>query len=114
MKQMLQHLLLPCYTGVCMKKEVRKVSELEKMERNMAVMAARQDFIDAALSMGWQLALTILIPVFIGVQIDKKFDSSPSYTLTALFLAIGLGGYVVAQAIKKVSAKQESRRVKKS
>jgi F0F1-type ATP synthase assembly protein I len=80
----------------------------------MAVMAARQDFIDAALSMGWQLALTILIPVFIGAQIDKKFDTAPSYTLTALFLAVGLGGYVVAQAIKKVTAKQESRRGKKT
>lgn len=80
----------------------------------MAILSARQDFVDAALSMGWQLALTILIPVFIGVQIDKKFDSSPSYTLTALFLAIGMGGYVVAQTIKKVSVQQESKRGKKS
>src|SRR5688572_7157090 len=91
-----------------------KTSSIEEMERNMSVMAARQDFIDAALSMGWQLALTILIPVFIGAQLDKKFDTAPSYTLTALFLAIGMGGYVVAQAIKKVTAKQETRRNKKS
>lgn len=87
---------------------------LEDMERNMVIMSARQDFIDAAFSMGWQLALTILIPVFIGVQVDKKFDTSPSYTLTALFLAIGMGGYVVAQTIKKVSVKQASKRSKKT
>lgn len=92
----------------------RNSTTLEDMERNMVIMSARQDFIDAAFSMGWQLALTILIPVFIGVQVDKKFDTSPSYTLTALFLAIGMGGYVVAQTIKKVSIKQVSRRGKKT
>jgi F0F1-type ATP synthase assembly protein I len=92
----------------------RSTTTLEDMERNMAVLSARQGFIEAAFSMGWQLALTILIPVFIGVQVDKKFGTSPSYTLTALFLAIGMGGYVVAQTIKKVSTKQVSRRDKKS
>lgn len=92
----------------------RTTTTIEDMERSMLVMSARQDFLDAAFSMGWQLALTILIPVFIGVQIDKRFDTSPSYTLTALFLAIGMGGYVVAQTIKKVSIKQVSKRDKKT
>lgn len=98
-----------------MKKEVGKsIPSIEEMERSMAVMVARQDFINAAFSMGWQLALTILVPVFIGVQLDKRFDSAPSYTLAALFLAIGLSGYVVWQTIKQVNKNQLAKGAKKS
>lgn len=72
----------------------------------MAVLAARQDFINAALSMGWQLALTILIPVFIGAKLDDRFNSSPSYTLAALFIAIAFAGGVVSRTLKKVVREQ--------
>ena len=72
----------------------------------MAVMAARQDFVSAALSMGWQLALTILIPVFIGAKLDDRFDSTPSYTLAALFIAIALAGAVVSRTLKQVVKEQ--------
>ncbi len=72
----------------------------------MAVMAARKDFINGALNMGWQLAFTILVPVFIGAKLDDRFDSSPSYTLSALFIAIGLAGAVVAKTLKQVTKEQ--------
>jgi F0F1-type ATP synthase assembly protein I len=86
---------------------------IEDMERNMVVMAARQDFMNAAFSMGWQLALTILVPVFIGVKLDDRFDSAPSYTLAALFLAIGMGAWVVWRTIKEINTSQAKKGTKK-
>ena len=67
---------------------------------------AKQQFVDAAINMGWQLAITILVPVFIGVQLDKHFNSSPSYTLAALFLAVFMSCTVVWKTIKGVSRPQ--------
>jgi F0F1-type ATP synthase assembly protein I len=79
-----------------------KSTSIEDMEQSMAVMAARKDFINGALNMGWQLAFTILVPVFIGAKLDERFNSSPSYTLAALFVAIGLAGVVVSRTFKQV------------
>lgn len=72
----------------------------------MAMMGARRDFMNAALNMGWQLAFTILVPVFIGAKLDERFHSSPSYTLAALFIAIGLAGAVVARTMKQITKEQ--------
>ena len=87
----------------------RKTTTIEDVERSLAVSGARKDFMNAALNMGWQLALTILVPVFIGAKLDNHFHSSPSYTLTALFIAIGLAGGVVARTLKEVTKEQTNK-----
>lgn len=74
-----------------------------ELERSLAAFTARQDFLNAALNMGWQLAITIIVPVFIGVKLDDRFNTSPSYTLAALFLAVALSIVVVARIIKQVN-----------
>lgn len=78
----------------------------------MAVLSARKDFINATLNMGWQLAFTILVPVFIGAKLDDKFNSSPSYTLAALFIAIGFAGAVVARTLKQITKEQATTKEK--
>ena len=45
-------------------------------------------FFNATFNMGWQLAVAVLLPVFIGVELDKRFDSSPSYVLASLVVAV--------------------------
>lgn len=72
-------------------------------DRLARIADARQLFLSSALNMSWQLAVTIIVPLIIGVQLDKKFDSSPSYTLGALFLAVTLAVWVVAKTIKSVN-----------
>lgn len=98
-----------------MKKAAGRVTTtIEDMERNVAVIAARQDFLNATFNMGWQLALTILIPVFIGVKLDDYFHSTPSYTLAALFLAIGMGAWVVYKTIQQINNNQAEKGAKKN
>lgn len=54
----------------------------------LAVIDARSMFFTNLISMGWRLALMVLVPIFAGVQLDKRFDSTPSLTLAAFFIAI--------------------------
>ncbi|MBA3758622.1 AtpZ/AtpI family protein [Candidatus Saccharibacteria bacterium] len=95
-------------------KRAAKMTTIGEMERNVAIAAARQDFINATFNMGWQLAITILVPVFIGVKLDDRFDSTPSYTLAALFLAIGMGAWVVGKTIKEINDNQAAKGAKKN
>lgn len=81
----------------------------DELDRSLAVLAARRDFVSNAINMGWQLALTILVPVIIGTQLDRRYDTTPSYTLAALFLAIAMGVGVVANTIKEVNKSQKER-----
>lgn len=54
----------------------------------LAVVNARGMMVSNMLGMGWRLALIVLVPIFIAVQLDKKFNSSPSLTLAAFFIAL--------------------------
>lgn len=71
--------------------------------RSLAVLAARKQFITAAMSMGWQLAGMVIIPVIIGVKLDERFQTTPSYTLVALLLAVGGAVMVVRATINQVN-----------
>lgn len=70
------------------------------------IMDAKQKFIGATLNLSWRLALTVLIPLIGGIQLDKKFDSSPSYTITGFMIAIVFGCMAVWQTVKEVNMLQ--------
>lgn len=72
----------------------------------MAAFDAKSKFFAATLGMGWRLALTVLIPLVAGIQLDKRFSSSPSYTLAGFMLAVAGGAVVVWNSVKEVTAEQ--------
>lgn len=76
----------------------------DELSRTLAVLAARKQFLGSSVSMGWQLALVVMIPVIIGVKLDTKYNTSPSYTLTALVLAVIMSVAVVSKTIKQVDS----------
>ncbi len=84
-------------------KKKTTVAPTDDIERYAAAMSARQQFISAAFDMGWRLALTVLVPVFIGAWLDKRYNTSPTYALTALFLSMAAAGYVVANTLKNLN-----------
>lgn len=77
-----------------------------ELDRALAVFTAKQQFISAAMNMGWQLALTVLVPVVIGVKLDDHFNTTPSYTLAALVIAAGSASAVVWKTINQVKNEQ--------
>lgn len=77
----------------------------DRIDESLAVFVARKSFITTSVNMGWQLAITIIVPVIIGVQLDKRLDSAPSYTLAALILAVGMSVVVIGKTVKEVGKK---------
>jgi hypothetical protein len=81
----------------------------DELDRSLAVIAARKDFLGSSLNMGWQLAFSVLVPVIIGVKLDDRFNTSPSYTLAALILAACGAGMVIWNTLKQTEVKQSKR-----
>lgn len=78
----------------------------DELDRSLAIFAAKKQFVSATVGMGWQLGLSVIIPVFIGVWLDGKYDTTPSYTIAALILAVGGAVWVVSNTIKQVNIEQ--------
>lgn len=74
---------------------------------------AKQQFASAAINMGWQLAITVLVPVVIGVKLDDHFNTAPSYTLASLVIAVTFACGVVWNTLKQISKDQSSKESKK-
>lgn len=61
---------------------------------------ARQLFMSAALNMGWQLAVAVLVPVVGGYELDKALKTSPLLTILGLIIAMVSTAIVVSRALK--------------
>ena len=72
----------------------------------LEVQAAKSQFFGATLNLSWRLALTVLIPVLIGVKLDKTFDKSPSFVLAGLTLAAFGAVLTIMQTVKEVNQQQ--------
>lgn len=83
------------------------------IERSAAIFQARQQFMSSAINMGWQLALTVIVPVIIGVKLDDHFNSTPSYTLASLVIAVSFASGVVWNTLKQVAKMQAEKEKKK-
>lgn len=45
-----------------------------------------------AVDMSWRLALAVLVPIFIGIQLDKTFKTGSTLTVVGLLLGmVGMG-----------------------
>lgn len=55
---------------------------------------ARGAFLNMALNMSWQLALVVLVPILVGVKLDKVFSTGSICTFIGLGVAV-LGSVVV-------------------
>jgi F0F1-type ATP synthase assembly protein I len=78
----------------------------EVVQLYMDAFDSKSKFFAATLGMGWRLALTVLIPLVAGIQLDKHFNTSPSYTLAGFMLAVAGGAAVVWNSVKEVNAAQ--------
>jgi len=54
--------------------------------------------------MSWQLAIVILIPVFVGVQLDKKFGTHYALTFVGLGIALVASGVVMWRAMQAANS----------
>jgi hypothetical protein len=67
-------------------------------------------------TVGWYVALSVLIPTGIGFWLDlpEQFNSSPLYTLLGFGLGTIVAFYGLYQMLRKFYTEQKERRVKES
>ena len=53
-------------------------------------------------SIGLSIAFAIFIGLFVGVYLDRRFDTSPWFTLIFLVIGIAAGFRNIGLAIKKI------------
>jgi len=77
---------------------------------------ARNMLVTEVITMGWKLAIMILLPIFIGVQLDNRYGTEPSLALAAFFIAIFGASMVIYKTYNQLTTQaaiDEARRLKK-
>ncbi len=59
----------------------------------------KQMFISSALSMSWQMAIAVLVPIVGGYYLDQYFKTSPFITLFGMVLALVLVILIIKKTI---------------
>jgi ATP synthase protein I len=59
------------------------------------------------MGMGFQLAATVTLLVFIGIWLDKKTGKDPLFTLIFAFLGVGIGLYNFIKTVLDLSKKPD-------
>lgn len=85
------------------KKTTTVDDDLQRLARSEA---AKTQFIGSTLNLSWRLVLTFLVPLLAGIAIDKKFDTSPSFTFAGLTIAAIFAGMTIWQTLQEVNEEQ--------
>lgn len=64
----------------------------------------QQFLVGSVVSMGWQLAVVVLLPLIGGNIVDKQAGTLPWFTLLGLFVAMAGMIVVVSRALKDVNS----------
>lgn len=68
---------------------------------------SQQLFITSAISMSWQMALAVLIPIVGGYYLDQYFKTAPWVTLAGLIVGVLLVVLIVRRTIKELPEYQK-------
>lgn len=63
----------------------------------------KSQFVGTALSMSWQLAIVVLIPVIGGYKIDQHFKTLPTFTVAGLVLSMIGTIVIIKKALNQLS-----------
>ncbi len=78
----------------------------DELQEVLDAQVAKSQLFGATLNLSWRLALTVLIPVIIGVKLDQKFNTSPSFVLTGFMLAVFGASMTIWSTVKEVNKLQ--------
>ena len=69
-------------------------------ENKISAPSDLQNFWAAVLSMSWQLAIAVLVPIIGGYEIDKALGSTPAFTVLGLIVTMALCTLVMSRVLK--------------
>lgn len=86
--------------------QVKSVSTKSKQTKSVEEVQKYQNlFIASALSMSWQLAIVVLIPIIGGYELDAHLKSSPVFLIVGLVAALGGSIAVIFLAFREANQK---------
>ena len=84
---------------------------LEQLIDNSAANMAKSQMLSSLLTMGWRLAVAILVPILVGLKLDARFGTKPSYVLAGFMLAVALASYMIYVEYREIQADQAAQDV---
>lgn len=90
----------------------KQSAEKTRLYSRMAM--ASQMYYRTAIDLGWRLAITVLLPLFIGIWLDERFKTAPTWTLTTFILAVAGACLVVSRMISTVNNKTTNLKIRGS
>lgn len=77
---------------------------MSKITKSSSRTEPQQFLVGSVVSMGWQLAIVVLLPLIGGNILDKQAGTLPWFTLLGLFIAMAGMIVVVSRALKDVNS----------
>lgn len=94
-----------------LKRRHKKISSDPAVDQ-LAQISASNMFFSSLVGLGWRLGIMVLLPIFIGVKIDERLDSSPSVTLSAFFIAVFMASLFIFKTYSKMNKEVEEEQEK--
>lgn len=87
----------------------KNVSKTPKTEVSPSAPQPRQQFFAAALTMSWQMALVVLVPVLLGAWLDDHFNTKPVYIFVGFVIAMIGSAFVLRAQLQKVTPPEDNK-----
>ncbi len=85
-------------------RESTKIAEdAHAAEDYTTVVDVRNRLLGSMVSLGWRMAISIMLPIIIGLKLDERFGSKPSYALTGFFLGLAGSAYLIYNEYKEIN-----------
>lgn len=78
----------------------------EELQQIIGAQAAKSQLLGASLGLSWRLALTVLIPIFVGIKVDNTFNTKPSFVLLGFMIAVVASIYTISNTVKEINQLQ--------
>jgi len=84
-------------------KAASKTTSVEQDAQSLiSVFEARKLFLTSTIDMSWKLALSIILPLGLGIKLDKTYDTEPLFIFVGLVIGVIAGGLVVWKSVQNV------------
>jgi len=88
------------------------IPKRDEISRLAAIAGAKHLFISSSIDMGWRLAVSVLLPVFVGSWLDRRYHTSPLWTFVSLLLALIGSVVIIKSTIENLDNHQPNRKSK--
>lgn len=68
---------------------------------------AKHLFVISILDLSWRLMVVFLLPTFLGVFLDNRYDTDPKMTLVGMGIGVVGSGLIVRGIVKKLSVGED-------